>query len=77
MAEAATDSAKVITEKVKAMAQAQANKSAPEDGVLARLDGTDAEVGDFSPAAFPLSASGFGSTGIHLSQDAWPTTLMF
>ncbi|QEH97339.1 hypothetical protein [Gluconobacter thailandicus] len=73
-AQAATDSATAITEKAEAMAQAQADKPAPEDGVLARLDGTDAEVGDFSPAAF--SPSGFGSTGIHLSQDAWPTTLM-
>ena len=37
-AEAATDSATAITKKAEAMAQAQANKPATEDDVLARLD---------------------------------------
>ncbi|MQR99364.1 hypothetical protein [Gluconobacter aidae] len=38
-AKASTDSANVITEKAEAMAQAQADKPATEDAVLARLDG--------------------------------------
>ena len=37
-AQAATDSATAITEKAEAMAQAQADKPATEDGVLDRLD---------------------------------------
>lgn len=36
---ASTDSANVITTKAEAMAQAQADKPATEDAVLARLDG--------------------------------------
>ena len=41
-AQAATDSATAITEKAEAMAQAQADKPATTDGVLARLDGGSA-----------------------------------
>ena len=37
-AEAATDSATAITKKAEAMAQAQADKPATEDDVLARLE---------------------------------------
>ncbi|MBS1060777.1 hypothetical protein [Gluconobacter sp. Dm-44] len=38
-AQAATDSANVVTTKAESMAQAQADKPATEDAVLARLDG--------------------------------------
>ncbi|MBS1034973.1 hypothetical protein [Gluconobacter cerinus] len=41
-AQAATDSATAITEKAEAMAQAQADKPATTDAVLARLDGDSA-----------------------------------
>ena len=41
-AQAATDSATAITEKAEAMAQAQADKPATADAVLARLDGGSA-----------------------------------
>lgn len=41
-AQAATDSANVITEKAEAMAQAQADKPATADAVLAKLDGGSA-----------------------------------